>query len=106
MPARQCSRVDLPDPLGPMTATISPRRTVSEAPRSAGVLPNDRESSRASMIFVLVTPATAGRSAVIGALLVRAGPAGPPCGRSIVGQPPVGKARGRAAARRVDRSPA
>ena len=27
MPARQCSKVDLPDPLGPMTATISPCRT-------------------------------------------------------------------------------
>ena len=38
MPARQCSNVDLPEPLGPMTATISPCRTLSEAPRSAGVL--------------------------------------------------------------------
>jgi hypothetical protein len=33
MPARQCSKVDLPDPLGPMTATISPCRTPSAAER-------------------------------------------------------------------------
>ena len=45
MPARQCSRVDLPEPLGPMTATISPFRTPSDAPRSACVPPNERDSS-------------------------------------------------------------
>ncbi len=50
MPARQCSSVDLPEPLDPITATISPCRTASEAPRSAGVGPNDLTTPRASMI--------------------------------------------------------
>ena len=39
MPARQCSRVDLPEPLGPMTARISPAATDTSAPRRAGVWP-------------------------------------------------------------------
>ena len=51
IPARQCSSVDFPDPLGPMTATISPLATPSDAPRSAGVLPNDSDRSTASMNF-------------------------------------------------------
>src|SRR6266566_638415 len=100
MPARQCSKVDLPDPLGPMTATISPGRTPSEAPRSAGVCPNDFSRSRASMIIAVP------RSAVIGVPLARAGPAGPRYGRSIAGQPPVGRARGRRGARQADPRPA
>src|SRR5271165_870209 len=107
MPARQCSRVDLPEPLGPMTATISPGRTPSEAPRSAGVSPNERNRSRASTIFVVpCAAATADRSAVTGAPSARAGPAGPRCGRSIEGQPPVGRARGQRGAPRVDPRPA
>ena len=58
MPARQCSKVDLPDPLGPMTATISPDPTRSEAPRSAGVSPKDLTRFRASMSFtVALVPA-------------------------------------------------
>src|SRR5215469_18047594 len=48
MPARQCSRVDLPDPLGPMIARISPGLTVTLAPRRAGVWPKDLMTSRAS----------------------------------------------------------
>src|SRR5436190_13299149 len=53
MPARQCSKVDLPEPLGPMMARISPRFTPTVAPRSAGVWPNDFSTSLASMIIVL-----------------------------------------------------
>jgi hypothetical protein len=34
IPARQCSSVDLPDPLGPMTARISPEATDTLAPRA------------------------------------------------------------------------
>ena len=34
-PAIVCMSVDLPDPEGPMTATSSPGRTLSETPRSA-----------------------------------------------------------------------
>src|SRR5580704_6877463 len=49
MPARQCSRVDLPDPLGPIMARISPAATETLAPRSAGVVPNERCRSVASM---------------------------------------------------------
>ncbi len=36
-PARQASRVDLPEPDGPTTATISPAPTARETPRSASV---------------------------------------------------------------------
>src|SRR5450756_173098 len=76
-------------------------------PRSAGVLPNERNRFRASRVFAVPgAAATAGKSAVTGAPLARAGPTGPRCGRSISGQPPVGRARGRRGARRVDRSPA
>ena len=46
MPARQWSRVDLPEPLGPITARISPRATDTLAPRRAGVSPKDRTASR------------------------------------------------------------
>src|SRR5215472_12947895 len=98
MPARQCSNVDLPDPLGPITATISPCRTLSEAPRSAGVSPNDFTRSRASTMVPALggvvgsglapSSAVAARFAVTGAPPVRAGPAGPRYGRSIAGQPP------------------
>ncbi len=42
MPARQCRRVDLPEPLGPITARISPVATATLAPRRAGVAPNER----------------------------------------------------------------
>ena len=49
IPARQCSSVDLPEPLGPMTARISPAATDTLAPRSAGVWPKDRTTSRASI---------------------------------------------------------
>ena len=59
MPARQCSSVDLPDPLGPMTARISPWAALTVAPRSAGVWPNDFTTPRASMIAPAL-PATAG----------------------------------------------
>src|SRR6266540_3046740 len=48
MPARQCNSVDLPEPLGPMIARISPRATTRLAPRSAGVAPKDSRASRAS----------------------------------------------------------
>ena len=57
IPARQCSRVDLPDPLGPMIARISPRPTATDAPRNAGVWPNDLCTSRAS---IRVPPAATG----------------------------------------------
>jgi hypothetical protein len=40
MPARQCSKVDLPEPEGPITATISPSRTWMVASWRAGVVPN------------------------------------------------------------------
>jgi hypothetical protein len=50
MPARQSSSVDLPDPLGPMTARISPWAALTVAPRSAWVWPNDFTTPRASMI--------------------------------------------------------
>ena len=36
-PARQDSSVDLPDPEGPVTATISPGSSSSETPRRASV---------------------------------------------------------------------
>src|SRR5215470_3229771 len=49
MPAIQCSRVDLPDPLGPMIARISPWLVATLAPRSAGVWPKDLRTSRASI---------------------------------------------------------
>jgi len=39
IPARQWSSVDLPEPLGPMTATISPGAIVKSMPRSASVGP-------------------------------------------------------------------
>ena len=45
MPARQWRSVDLPEPLGPMTATISPRFTARLAPRSAGVSPKESTMS-------------------------------------------------------------
>ena len=35
----QWSRVDLPDPLGPMTATTSPRARLKSTPRRASVWP-------------------------------------------------------------------
>src|SRR5690349_21672602 len=41
MPARQCSRVDLPEPDGPITATASPARIRTLASTSAGVGPKD-----------------------------------------------------------------
>ena len=50
MPARQWSSVDLPEPLGPITATISPRFTEKLAPRSAGVSPKESTRSRPSTI--------------------------------------------------------
>ena len=40
IPARQWSSVDLPEPLGPMTATISPAASAKSMPRSASVCPN------------------------------------------------------------------
>jgi hypothetical protein len=40
IPARQCRRVDLPEPLGPITATISPGSSSKSMPRSASVWPN------------------------------------------------------------------
>ncbi len=49
MPAMQCSSVDLPEPLGPMIAMISPPDTVSVAPASAGVWPKDLCASLASI---------------------------------------------------------
>src|SRR5580658_1456082 len=49
MPARQCMRVDLPEPLGPMMARISPATAERLTPLSAGVWPNDSTMSRASM---------------------------------------------------------
>ncbi len=49
VPARQCSSVDLPEPLGPITARISPSATDRLAPRRAGVWPKDKYRSRASM---------------------------------------------------------
>ncbi len=49
MPARQCSSVDLPEPLGPMMARISPAAAPTLASRSAGVWPNDLTTSRASI---------------------------------------------------------
>ena len=48
MPARQCRSVDLPEPLGPMTARISPSRIDRFAPRRAGVSPKSNTTSRAS----------------------------------------------------------
>jgi hypothetical protein len=39
MPERQRSKVDFPQPLGPVTATISPSPTAMSTPRSAGVGP-------------------------------------------------------------------
>jgi hypothetical protein len=41
--------VDFPDPLGPITATISPAATLTDAPRSAGVGPKDFSTPRASI---------------------------------------------------------
>ena len=110
MPARQCSSVDLPDPLGPITATISPAPAASEAPRSAGVWPNDLTTPRASMTVAgLAATATSpwpapdaslglgARPPVTGAPPGRAGPAGPRCDPSTAGPPPGGTGRGRPA---------
>ncbi len=49
MPARQYSSVDFPEPLGPITATISPGATARLAPVRAGVRPKDQYTSRASI---------------------------------------------------------
>src|SRR5688500_10011065 len=40
IPARQCSSVDLPEPLGRMIATASPARTARSTPPTATVCPN------------------------------------------------------------------
>src|SRR6266567_7810824 len=40
IPARQRSNVDLPDPLGPSTATTSPPRICRDSPSRATVCPN------------------------------------------------------------------
>jgi hypothetical protein len=86
MQARQCSRVDFPDPLGPMTARISPRLTPMVAPHNAGVWPKLFTRPFVWRIFIDAPPS-------------RAGPAGPPCGRSSAGRPPGGRGQGRRAAR-------
>jgi hypothetical protein len=39
IPAMQCSSVDLPEPLGPITATTSPASIANSASISAGVAP-------------------------------------------------------------------
>lgn len=44
----QCSKVDFPEPDGPITATISPASIVRSAPRNASVAPKDLVSSTAS----------------------------------------------------------
>src|SRR2546423_11765935 len=60
IPARQCNNVDLPDPLGPITATISPAATERLEPRNAGVGPNDLKTSRASISAAAPTPPDTG----------------------------------------------
>src|ERR1051325_10623269 len=56
MPARQCSSVDLPGPLGPMTATISPAPIVTLAPCRACLRPKERWRSTASIrVLMAVT---------------------------------------------------
>ncbi len=47
MAARQCSSVDLPEPLAPMTATISPAMSSKSTPRRASVEPKRLCRSRA-----------------------------------------------------------
>jgi len=60
--------VGVPEPLGPITATISPPGP-SETRRAAPEWsPNAGDSFPRSMISVFLYPATAGRSAVTGAL--------------------------------------
>ena len=44
-PVRLRSKVDFPDPDGPIRATISPRFTVSETPSSARRLPKVLETA-------------------------------------------------------------
>ena len=46
IPARQCSRVDLPEPLGPITATASVRPIATSTPARATVVPNRLTSPR------------------------------------------------------------
>ena len=77
MPARQCSSVDFPDPLGPMTARISPRRRSTGWRRAArgsaegqhDVACLDQASRRArprqGACGLLVIVTSSGRSAVI-----------------------------------------
>src|SRR3954465_7480958 len=61
MPARIDSRVVLPAPLGPITATSSPRPALSETPRSASRSPERLTRSRAASVVVRVS--TGGRLA-------------------------------------------
>ncbi len=107
IPARQCSSVDLPEPLGPMMASISPAATDTLAPRNAGVAPNERNSSRPSIPFIARPPPRPGRLAArLAARSGRprsAGRAGPRSCRSSAGRPPGGTARGRPAANRPAR---
>jgi hypothetical protein len=63
MPARQCSRVDLPEPLGPITATISPSSRTMLAPRSAWVGPNDLCRSSPTRIWDIAHLLSQGRQA-------------------------------------------
>ena len=86
IPARQCSRVDLPAPLGPITATTSPAPTATSAPRRAGVWPkllcSPRPVSRAVRSLIAGSPR-------------RACPDGRRRGRSSAGRPRCGRAGSR-----------
>src|SRR5918999_1301398 len=53
MPARMDRRVVLPAPLGPMTATSSPRPAARETPRSATLSPYRLTRSRAAIVVAV-----------------------------------------------------
>src|SRR5262245_2671429 len=72
-PVRQLKNVDLPAPLGPMTARISPRRTATETLLSAASPPNriDRPSVLRMTGDAVPRPATAGAGVGILAATLR-----------------------------------
>src|SRR5258708_35193894 len=100
MPARQYSRVDLPEPLGPITARTSPRFTETLAPRSAGVSPKENTRSRASMITPPTWTAEELFAPFMTPLPPRVARVAPQLGRSSAGRLPGGRDHGRRDGRR------